>query len=122
MDILENIAKQVDKENIVEQEKSHCNTYTVLEYFRCRSNGRFTDVYQCENGKYFECIHFHDGKFFEFFSLFLLRSNGHSFQSILGSSSNSYGVLLSRSCPVSLRFNVEADRCDYPLSVVCPSI
>ena len=35
---------------------------------------------------------------------------------------NPYGTLLSRSCPVSLRFNVQADRCDYPQNVKCLEI
>ena len=28
-----------------------------LEYFHCLSNGRFTDRYNCPQGKYFECVH-----------------------------------------------------------------
>ena len=41
------------------------------------------------------------------------------FLSHLGSGSNPYGMLLSRNCPTSLRFNIEADRCDYPQNVKC---
>jgi hypothetical protein len=37
----------------------------------------------------------------------------------LGVGSNSYGMLLSRSCPASLRFNDQADRCDYAQNVKC---
>ena len=33
-----------------------------IEYFRCRSNGRFTDQYNCAKGKYFECVHYYEGK------------------------------------------------------------
>lgn len=28
-----------------------------IEYFQCQTNGRFMDRYNCEKGKYFECIH-----------------------------------------------------------------
>ncbi|CAF1277775.1 unnamed protein product [Adineta ricciae] len=37
----------------------------------------------------------------------------------LGASANPYGMLLSRSCPISLRFNFQADRCDYAQNVKC---
>lgn len=32
---------------------------------------------------------------------------------------NPNGVLLSRSCPATLRFNVLIDGCDYPMHVSC---
>ena len=28
------------------------------EYFRCQGNGRFTDVANCKQGRYFECVYF----------------------------------------------------------------
>ncbi|CAF1429681.1 unnamed protein product [Adineta steineri] len=68
--------------------------FCEIEYFRCRSNGRFTDQYNCANGKYFECVHYEDGV-------------------------NPDGRLLSRNCPASLRFNAIMDRCDYPKNVKC---
>lgn len=37
----------------------------------------------------------------------------------LGAIANPYGMLLSRNCPASLRFNSNADRCDYPQNVKC---
>jgi len=35
--------------------------YCEIEYFRCPANGRFMDQYNCEKGKYFECIHYGQG-------------------------------------------------------------
>jgi len=32
---------------------------------------------------------------------------------------NAYGMLLSRSCPATLRYNDQADRCDYAENVKC---
>ena len=29
-----------------------------LEYFRCQGNGRFADVSNCRQGRYFECVYF----------------------------------------------------------------
>lgn len=40
----------------------------------------------------------------------------------LGAASNPYGTLLSRSCPVSLRFNFQEDRCDYAQNVKCRDV
>ena len=37
----------------------------------------------------------------------------------LGNGDNPYGMLLSRNCPATLRFNFEADRCDYAPNVKC---
>ncbi|CAF3620389.1 unnamed protein product [Adineta steineri] len=70
--------------------------FCETEYFRCQANGRFIDPYNCAEGKYFECIHYQQG-----------------------SNTNQYGMLLSRSCPTSLRFNPQADRCDYAQNVKC---
>ncbi|CAF2970635.1 unnamed protein product [Rotaria sp. Silwood2] len=70
--------------------------FCETEYFRCRSNGRFADLYNCIEGKYFECIHYQQGV-----------------------GSNPYGMLLSRNCPATLRFNIQVDRCDYPQNVQC---
>ncbi|CAF0793851.1 unnamed protein product [Didymodactylos carnosus] len=64
------------------------------EYFRCRSNGRFADGYNCAHGKYFECIQYLQAP-------------------------NSNGILLSRSCPASLRYNFMIGRCDYAQNVQC---
>ena len=36
---------------------SSINGAIYLEYFHCLSNGRFTDRYNCLQGKYFECVH-----------------------------------------------------------------
>ncbi|UJR09239.1 hypothetical protein I4U23_013485 [Adineta vaga] len=69
--------------------------FCEIEYFRCRSNGRFTDQYNCKNGKYFECVHYYED------------------------GSKTYAQLLSRDCPPSLRYNVLTDRCDYPRNVQC---
>ncbi|CAF4272394.1 unnamed protein product [Rotaria socialis] len=67
--------------------------FCEIEYFQCQGNGRFLDQYNCANGKYFECIHYdNDG-------------------------SSPYGVLLSRNCPATLRFNVFIDQCDYSTNV-----
>ncbi|CAF4326695.1 unnamed protein product, partial [Rotaria sordida] len=69
--------------------------YCEIEYFRCQLNGRFTDQYNCAKGKYFECIHYgYDGP-------------------------NKNGILLSRNCPASLRYNVLTDQCDYSTNVQC---
>lgn len=65
------------------------------EYFQCLSNGRFTDRYNCRQGKYFECVH---------------------------NQLNQRGLVLSRICPSYLRFNVLVDRCDYPENVSCPDL
>ncbi|CAF4347583.1 unnamed protein product [Rotaria socialis] len=70
--------------------------YCETEYFRCRDNGRFADVYNCVQGKYFECIHYQQT-----------------------SGPNPYGMLVTRTCPSSLRFNTQADRCDYAQNVQC---
>ncbi len=85
--------------------------FILIEYFRCQSNGRFTDRYNCEKGKYFECIHYDQGRNFDYFINFLKIFNLDG--------PNTYGALLSRSCPISLRFNVLTDRCDYPKDVSC---
>ncbi|CAF5147200.1 unnamed protein product [Rotaria magnacalcarata] len=69
--------------------------FCEIEYFQCQGNGRFPDLHNCARGKYFECIHYdNDG-------------------------SNPYGVLLSRNCPATLRFNVFTDQCDYSANVQC---
>ncbi|CAF1216481.1 unnamed protein product [Rotaria sordida] len=69
--------------------------YCEIEYFRCQLNGRFTDQYNCAKGKYFECIHYgYDGP-------------------------NKNGILLSRNCQASLRYNVLTDQCDYSTNVQC---
>ncbi|CAF3912434.1 unnamed protein product [Adineta steineri] len=66
------------------------------EYFRCQGNGRFTDVSNCKQGRYFECVYFGQ------FDLNLPN-----------------GILYSRSCPPGLLFNTLNDRCDYPSVVQC---
>ncbi|CAF1543667.1 unnamed protein product, partial [Rotaria sp. Silwood1] len=69
--------------------------FCEIEYFRCQLNGRFTYQYNCAKGKYFECIHYgYDGP-------------------------NKNGILLSRNCPLSLRYNVLTDQCDYSTNVQC---
>lgn len=40
---------------------------TCLEYFRCQSNGRFTDVVNCKQGLYFECVYHGQCKLSSFF-------------------------------------------------------
>lgn len=65
-------------------------SFYIVEYFQCQTNGRFADRYNCDKGKYFECVH-----------------QGQD------------GVVLSRSCPATLRFNVLIDGCDYPINVHC---
>jgi hypothetical protein len=87
----------------------------VAEYFQCRSNGRFVDVYSCVDGKYFECIHYHQSTT----RARVNRCRTCSLVSDPGTGSNPYGMLLSRSCPTSLRFNSLVDRCDYPQNVKC---
>ena len=111
MDILESFVKPVCR---FRKKYMISRTSSFVEYFRCRANGRFIDSYNCAQGKYFECIHYQQGLFcVELFSFKM------SYISSLGPSSSPYGMLLSRSCPVSLRFNFEADRCDYPQNVKC---
>ncbi|CAF1610141.1 unnamed protein product, partial [Adineta ricciae] len=66
------------------------------EYFRCQGNGRFTDVANCKQGRYFECVYFGQ------YDLNLPN-----------------GILYSRTCPPGLWFNTLNDRCDYPSGVKC---
>lgn len=56
MDILDNFAKLVSFLNLI-----IIGYFFLIEYFRCRSNGRFADQYNCANGKYFECIYYEQG-------------------------------------------------------------
>ncbi|CAF4995957.1 unnamed protein product, partial [Rotaria sp. Silwood1] len=72
--------------------------FCEIEYFRCQLNGRFTDEYNCAKGKYFECIHYGYGNL---------------------DGPNKNGILLSRKCPSSLRYNVLTDQCDYSINVPC---
>lgn len=37
------------------------------EYFRCQGNGRFSDVANCKQGRYFECVYFGQCKYFVLF-------------------------------------------------------
>ncbi len=39
--------------------------FLFLEYFRCQGNGRFADVSNCKQGRYFECVYFGQRKFEE---------------------------------------------------------
>ncbi len=66
------------------------------EYFRCVSNGRFKDQFNCAAGKYFECA--------------FVRDSQRVDQS---------GVLSQRECPIGLRFNPACDSCDYAANVMC---
>jgi hypothetical protein len=92
--------------------KNYFKFFFCIEYFQCRSNGRFTDQYNCVKGKYFECVHYEERMFFCFISVFCFMYD-------LDIESNSNGLLLSRDCPASLRFNILADRCDYSENVQC---
>ncbi|CAF1226026.1 unnamed protein product [Rotaria sordida] len=67
-----------------------------IEYFRCQGNGRFADVSNCNQGRYFECVYYGQND--------LNLPNG---------------ILYSRNCPPGLRFSTLSDRCDYSSVVQC---
>lgn len=93
MDIQENSVKLVG--DIQTMKVKRFFSFSLIEYFQCQTNGRFADRYNCDKGKYFECV----------------------YQGQDGATKD--GVILSRSCPVKLRFNVLIDGCDYPSNVHC---
>ncbi len=70
MDLLENSVKLVG-EVFGLNDGLMCFLF-LIEYFQCQSDGRFMDQYNCEKGKYFECIHYGQGMHFESFGLFFL--------------------------------------------------
>lgn len=54
MDIRENFVKRVSE---FSELKCQVSFLLWIEYFQCQTNGRFMDRYNCEKGKYFECVH-----------------------------------------------------------------
>jgi hypothetical protein len=68
MDIRENFVKMVGR--FLEWNYDFLLLFfCLIEYFQCQANGRFMDQYNCEQGKYFECIHHGQGMNFDFFLL-----------------------------------------------------
>jgi len=69
------------------------------EYFRCKSNGIFSDIYGCDNGRYLECAYYG--------------------QVQVGFPN---GILYRRDCPPGLRYNPAYGYCDYASNVECSAV
>ena len=92
-------------------------SHVGLEYFRCQGNGRFSDVNNCKNGRYFECVYFGQCQFDHLGCQTTFTSR--SFSYALDDLNLPNGILFSRNCPTGLWFSALNDRCDYPSVVQC---